>query len=158
MDDAALATDLKPVEYDEDFALWARDQARLLEQRRFDALDLQNLVEEVESLGRNDRRELKSRLEVLLMHLLKWKFQPEQLALGRKSWRQTIVEQRSQIRLVLEDSPSLRRWLRDPDWTRSIWEVAAVKAADETDLELAKFPREPIWSFDEILAWSFYPE
>ncbi len=158
MDDAVLAPDVKPVGYDEDFALWARDQARLLEERRFDALDLGNLVEEVESLSRNDRRELKSRIEVLLMHLLKWKFQPEQLALSRKSWRQTIVEQRSQIRLVLEDSPSLLRWLGDPDWTRSAWEVAAVKAADETDLELAKFPEQPTWSVDEILAWSFYPE
>ena len=157
MDDAVLAPDLKPADYHEDFALWARDQARLLEQRRFDALDLGNLVEEVESLGRNDRRELKSRLEVLLSHLLKWKFQPEQLVLSRKSWRRTIAEQRSQIQLVLEDSPSLRRWLRDPDWTRSVWEAAAVKAADETDLELAKFPEDPIWSFDQILAGSFYP-
>jgi hypothetical protein len=157
-DDAVLTTDLRAVGYDEDFSLWSRDQARLLEERRYDALDLENLVEEVASLGRNDRRELKSRMEVLLMHLLKWKFQPEQLALSRKSWRQTISEQRSQIRLVLEDSPSLQRSLRDSDWTRSVWNVAVVKAADETDLELAKFPEEPIWSVDQILAWSFYPE
>ncbi len=158
MDDAGLAPNSRRTGYDEDFSLWAQDQARLLEERRYDTLDWENLVEEVASLGRNDRRELKSRLEVLLMHLLKWKFQPEQLALSRKSWRQTIAEQRSQIRLVLEDSPSLHRWLRDPDWTRSVWTMAVVKAADETDLELAKFPEEPIWRLDQILEWSFYPD
>ncbi len=91
--------------YDTDFVLWTREQAAALRAGRLDALDRDNLAEEVESLGRKDRRELESRLTVLVMHLLKWRHQPDQRG---GSWDSTIRTQRREIEKLLNDSPSLR--------------------------------------------------
>ena len=91
--------------YGEDFALWAAEQGALLRAGKLDRVDLENVAEEIESLGRSDRYQITSRMEVLLTHLLKWEFQPE----GRtNSWKATIVEQRMRIANLLDDSPSLR--------------------------------------------------
>src|SRR5580704_181268 len=91
--------------YDDDFFAWTQEQARLLRGGDLADIDAGNLAEEIESMGRSDRREIRSRLVVLLAHLLKWQFQPG----GRTtSWSGTIVEQRHQIDLVIADSPSLR--------------------------------------------------
>src|SRR3978361_112069 len=79
--------------YETDFYEWTQEQARLLRERRFDDLDLESLVDEVEGVGRSDKHQIESRVAILLAHLLKWKFQPG----GRSSgWAGTIVEQRSQ--------------------------------------------------------------
>src|SRR5487761_1403224 len=93
------------VDYDRDFYAWTNEQARLLRTGELSAIDAANLAEEIESMGRSDRRELQSRLAVLIMHLLKWRFQPSARSAG---WLGTIREQRLQIELILEDSPSLR--------------------------------------------------
>ena len=92
-------------EYEEDFYLWTVEQASLLRSGELSAIDAANIAEEIESMGRSDRRELKRRLIVLLTHLLTWRHQPEARS---RSWSSTIREQRQQIELVLEDSPSLR--------------------------------------------------
>ena len=89
--------------YNIDFAEWINATTQLLRERRFTELDLNNLIEEIESLGKRDRRELQSRLIVLLSHLLKYVYQPEK---RNNSWITTIVEQRRQILLILQDSPS----------------------------------------------------
>src|SRR5205823_14340628 len=95
--------------YEKDFYGWTQQQARLLRERRWDDLDLDNLVDEVESVGRSDNREIESRLEILLAHLLKWKIQPG----GRgKSWIRTIFEQRRRLIGLVEESPSLREFQR----------------------------------------------
>src|ERR1051326_666732 len=96
--------------YESDFYAWTQEQAKLLRERRWDDLDLDNLVDEVESVGKSDKREIRNRLEILLAHLLKWSHQPG----GRiASWRSTILEQRRGITAVIEDSPSLRIFARD---------------------------------------------
>src|SRR5712692_9395842 len=93
------------IAYDDDFFAWTEEQARLLRAGELAEIDALNLAEEIESVGRSDRREIRSRLIVLLAHLLKWRFQPDEES---ASWRATIREQRDQIELILEDSPSLR--------------------------------------------------
>jgi hypothetical protein len=96
--------------YDQDFYAWTQRQAELLRSGRLDELDIENLIEEMESLGRQERQELRNRLGVLLGHLLKWRFQPEARA---KSWTATIQEQRREIQDILVDNPSLKPYLAE---------------------------------------------
>src|SRR5437016_5462317 len=91
--------------YDEDFYAWTQEQARLLRSGKFSQIDVENVAEELESMGRSDRREIDSRLEVLLMHLLKWQLQ---VRLRSPGWSGTIREQRRRIGKLLRESPSLR--------------------------------------------------
>ena len=100
--------------YDQDFNLWLAEQVTLLRQGRANELDLENLAEEVESIGRSDKREVYNRLTVLMTHLLKVQFQPDKRT---RSWRSTIREQRRQLRLLFQDSPSLEKNLR-PQYAR----------------------------------------
>jgi hypothetical protein len=91
--------------YDDDFFRWTQHQAKLLRAGRFDLADVANLATEIEDMGKRDRRALGSRLEVLIMHLLKWQFQPEMRA---GSWRGAIRTQRGKVLSILADSPGLR--------------------------------------------------
>lgn len=94
--------------YETDFYAWLQGQAAILRERRPPWLDWENLAEEVESMGRQERRELVNRLRVLLAHLLKWRFQPERRGV---SWEVTIADQRDQIQDILKDNPSLKPFL-----------------------------------------------
>jgi Domain of unknown function DUF29 len=96
--------------YDQDFYAWTQQQAELLRSGTLDGLDIDNLIEEIESLGRQERQELRNRLEVLLGHLLKWQYQPE---MRSKSWRASIQEQRQKIRRHLKENPSLKPYLSE---------------------------------------------
>ena len=96
--------------YEEDFVAWLEDQARRARSGETDGLDLENIAEELEGVARSDRREIRNRLVVLLVHLLKHKFQPRRRSSG---WRATIAEQRQRISAVIEDSPSLRSFPGD---------------------------------------------
>jgi hypothetical protein len=96
--------------YDQDFYAWTQQQVQLLRSGTFEGLDIENLVEEIESLGRQQRQELRNRLGVLLGHLLKWHYQPEARS---KSWRATIREQRQQIQRHLKENPSLKPYLSE---------------------------------------------
>src|SRR5436190_13283481 len=87
--------------YESDFFTWTQEQARLLRERRFDDLDLDNLVDEVASVGSSEKREIRNRLKVLLTHLLKWKFQP---GFRGNSWSNTIWEQRENIEDIITTS------------------------------------------------------
>lgn len=139
--------------YDEDFYAWTVEQARLLRAGELSALDAENIAEEIESMGKSDRRELRSRLTVLLSHLLKWRFQPEQRS---SSWSGTIREQRRQIELVLADSPSLR-----PVLAKALAEAyaeAREDGAEETGLGPDAFPAECPFTAEEVLARGFLPE
>ena len=90
--------------YESDFFEWTQVQARVLRERRWDDLDLENLIDEVESVGSSEKREIRNRLKILLAHLLKWKFQPR---FRGPSWRRTIREQREQLAEIIGASPSL---------------------------------------------------
>jgi Domain of unknown function DUF29 len=139
--------------YEQDFWLWTQTMAEALKSGNFSQLDLENLAEEVESLGRSDRRELQSRLTVLLMHLLKWQFQAE---MRSGSWKGTLREQRRRIRAVLKDSPSLQSFLIDS--IDDSYDNAREQAADETGLALMIFPVMCPYAIEDILNVEFLPE
>jgi Domain of unknown function DUF29 len=135
----------KPL-YDEDFVRWTEEQAAALRQGRIELLDRENLAEEIESLGRSDRRKLKSRLEVLLRHLLKRDHQPELMG---KSWAATIREQRRRIKELLEESSSLKPAV--PDAMRKAYEEARDRAADEAGLIVDDLPEDLPYTEAEVL-------
>src|ERR1700693_5115561 len=138
--------------YDEDFFVWTEQQARLLRAGELAEIDALNLAEEIESVGRSDRREIRSRLIVLLAHLLKYRFQPDARSTG---WLGTIREQRDQIKLIFEDSPSLRPVIAEA-LGRSY--KRARTAAAETGLPETSFPAECPFTPEQILAPDFLPE
>ena len=144
---------LNAILYEDDFYAWTVEQTRLLRAGELASVDAANIAEEIESLGRSDRRELRSRLTVLLMHLLKWRHQPE----GRStSWSGTIREQRHQIGLILDDSPSLRLFVAEA--LPQVYETARENAAEETGLAATEFSAECPFTLDEVLSRSFLPE
>ena len=145
---------LRPVNpiYEDDLAAWADDQCRMLRARRAEQLDWDNLAEEIESLSRRDKSEIRSRLIVLIMHLLKWEFQP---ALRSQSWQSTIGEQRIHIDGILEHSPSLHDF--PSEILARCYERARREAAKETKLAWTSFPGEPPYSIEQVLDYEFMP-
>lgn len=141
--------------YERDFYAWVNHQALLLKQHNFKEVDFSNLIEELEALGRSEQRELRSRMLVLIMHLLKWFYQNENAG---NSWKSTIREQRRKIARLLKDSPSLKKYCNDDDWLSDIWQEAIDDASFETSLDKAIFSSTPIWSVEQILDENFYPE
>jgi hypothetical protein len=139
--------------YEVDFYAWTQQQARLLRERRWDDLDLDNLVDEVETVGRSDKRQIESRLEVLLAHLLKWRFQPG----GRgNSWIKTIFEQRRRLIGLVEESPSLREFQRQEVFNS--YPAARLVAAQETGIALHVFPEECPFTPEQVLDLEYFPE
>ncbi len=132
--------------YEQDFYLWTQTVVHQLKENNFNEIDIPNLIEEIESMGRSERRELKSRLIVLLMHLLKWQYQPEKRS---ESWRSTISEQRICIETLLEDSPSLQPLLAEV--FADCYQKARLKASDETGIKLNFFPQESPFTLEETL-------
>ena len=115
--------------YENDFSAWLDQQAGLLRRGDLAALDVENLAEEIESLGGSQRRELGSRISVLVMHLLKWQMQPDE---RRNSWRNTINTQRREIERLLKQNPSLRLVL--PEFIPNEYGDAKADAVEETGL------------------------
>jgi Domain of unknown function DUF29 len=140
------------VQYEEDFYAWTVEQGRLLRTGELSAVDASNIAEEIESMGRSDRRELQSRLVVLIIHLLKWRFQPTARSSG---WLGTIREQRLQIELILEDSPSLRPVVAQM-MTRA-YANGRVGAIEQSGLPEAEVPTTCPFTFEELLSESFLP-
>lgn len=139
-------------DYEEDFVLWIEHQVQLLRERKFDLLDMDNLIEELDSMARHNRRELQSRLIVLIMHLLKCQAQPHRISRG---WLGTIGEQRAEILLLLEESPSLRRQL--PAYINDAFDTALKRASIETRLPLSSFPATNPFSESELLDFDYMP-
>ena len=139
--------------YEKDFYLWTQTHVNLLKERKFLEVDVPNLIEEVESIGKRDKRELRSRLIVLLMHLLKWKYQPQKRS---ESWLSTISEQRVSLEELLEDSPSLQPSLVEV--FEAYYQKARVKAANETKMMLDVFPAISPFSLEEALDFAYFPE
>jgi Domain of unknown function DUF29 len=139
--------------YDRDFVGWTEQMVAALRQRDWAALDVENLIEEVEALGKSDRRAIKSRLEVVLMHLLKWQFQPKARC---RSWQATILEQRLRIADILEDSPSLKKYL--PTVLEAAYASVRQLASIETGLAVERFPVDCEYSIGQILDGEYLPE
>ena len=139
--------------HDSDFYAWSLEQAALLRAGRVGEADLAAIADEIESMGKTEKRELASRLTVLLMHLLKWERQPA----GRgSSWRLSIANARDEIADLLADNPSLKAVLDDV--TASSYRFARRKAAIETDMAEDAFPAQCPWSFAQAIEESFWPE
>lgn len=137
--------------YEADFVQWCAEQGSLLREGRLSELDRENLAEEIESLGRRDKREIRSRMEVLITHLLKWEFQP-----GRcHSWQASISEQRTWIDGIIKDSPSLRRY--PAQIFEEAYKGALPVAVRETGMTKAYFPSEPPFTSKQALDGRFWP-
>ena len=146
--------------YQTDYAAWAQRNAELLRERRFDALDIEHLLEELSDMSKSDRRELHSRLLVLIAHLLKWEFQYPVLnerwrEFEGHSWRSTIIEQRIQLADLLKQSPGLKGALAET--IASTYPRAVELASDETGLSPATFPAECAYTAEQLLDKSYYP-
>jgi len=139
--------------YDTDFYGWTQSQAQALREGKLQHLDIDNLIEEIESMGKSEQHQLESRLEVLLMHLLKWCYQPERRG---ASWESTIKEQRRKIIKHLKKNPSLQAKILETQI--EAYEEAIFKANEETQLPIETFPQECPWTFEEIMAADFWPE
>ena len=139
--------------YERDFCLWIEQQAALLREGRFDELDLANLIEEIEAMARKDEKAIKSNLVVLLTHLLKHEFQPEQRS---SSWRGSIVEHRRRLRYDFEESPSLRQHAAEV--FAPAYADARDQASAETGLPLRSFPRSSPYTLEQTLDPKFLPD
>jgi hypothetical protein len=139
--------------YDTDLYAWANEQAALLRAGRLSEADIENIAEEIESMARSEKRELTSRLTVLLVHLLKWRYQP---ALQSHSWRQTIEQQRMKLEDHLGENPSLKSQL-DEIMAKS-YRLARVDAEHETGLLRKSFPPTCPFTFDETMNPDFWPD
>lgn len=136
--------------YDRDYYLWLNDTAKLLKAKKFKLLDLENLIEEIESLGKSEKRAITSNLIVVILHLLKWRYQPEKRS---NSWKSSIREHRRRIQRLLTDSPSLKNYL--PEIFADCYLAAKKQASDETGLSLVAFPEESPFSLTECFDEDF---
>ncbi|KJU84004.1 protein containing DUF29 [Candidatus Magnetobacterium bavaricum] len=139
--------------YEIDFYQWAFHNADLLRQGRLTEIDLENIAEELEGMARNNKRELASRLTVLIMHLLKWQYQPKRRS---RSWRATINNQRREIKRLLEENPSLKYNIEaviDKEF------IEAKRAfEDETGISAKKLPETCLYTFEQLMDYDFRPE
>ena len=134
-------------DYDHDFCVWSSEQARLLRDGQFSLLDITHLAEEIEDLGKRERRALESRLVVLLGHLLKWKYQSDYP--NRKSWRATINTQRRSITKLLSENPSLQSQLSQ--FIADAYPGAVDLAVAETPFDYEVFPDHCPWDPEQVL-------
>lgn len=139
--------------YDSDFYGWTQEQAELIRAGSLNQLDTQNLLEEIEAMGRSERRELGARFKILLMHLLKWKLQSERQT---RSWTLTIEEQRISLIEILDENPSLKPHIQEA--INKAYKHAVIAAESETNIRRSVFPATCPWSFEDIIAADFYPE
>jgi hypothetical protein len=139
--------------YERDFYAWAKEQAALLRSGELARADIAHIAEEIESMGKTEKRELVSRLTVLLRHLLKWRFQPA----GRgNSWRLSIANSRDEVVDHLGDNASLKALLADA--IVSAYRYARRKASVETNLAQETFPEGCPWSFEQMVDATYWPE
>ncbi len=139
--------------YDQDFYAWTMKSADLIRHGRWEEIDQENMIEELEYMGKREKRELISRLAVLMAHLLKWQFEPERRS---NSWKYTIETQREDILDLLEDSPSLRYEI-DKKLAKAYLKAVRI-AARETGIRKSVFPEAPPFSFEKTVDDTFFPE
>ncbi len=139
--------------YERDFAAWATETARLIREGRFADIDIENLADEIESMARSDKQQIVNRLDLLIQHLLKWAHQPEKRT---RSWQLTILNQRTRIERLCQESPSLLRVVRDS--IAKVYPDAVAAASIETGLPADAFPQQCPYSAAQILDRGFLPD
>jgi hypothetical protein len=139
--------------YEKDYYLWLEETVQLLREGKLRELDVSNLIEEIEDMGKSEKKAIKSNSRILLMHLLKWKYQPNKRS---KSWKSSIIEHRKRIRDSFEDSPSLKVYFADN--FDLCYQDAKELAAAETELPIDKFPVQCPFSKKDTLRTDYLPE
>jgi Domain of unknown function DUF29 len=140
-------------QYEDDFYVWTQTQAAALRAKDWAALDLEHLAEEIESLGKRDRRAVESFLEVVALHLLKWVYQP---VCRTPSWRASVRNARNRLEKILRDSEALGQHAQAE--LAAIYRRARRAAAEETGLPLATFPETCPWTLAQLQDEDFWPE
>ncbi|TVQ06992.1 MAG: DUF29 domain-containing protein [Leptolyngbya sp. DLM2.Bin27] len=139
--------------YSTDFSDWTRQTAQLLREHRWHEIDLANLIDEVEDLGKSERRAIASQLTRLLLHLLKWQYQPQRRP---DSWLDSITDARTQIDLAIQDSPSLRSY--PAEQLEDCYCRARRQAATQTKLDISTFPETCQYLLDLVLLDGWLPK
>ena len=139
--------------YEQDYYLWLQETSRLLKAREFTNLDLENLIEEIESLGRSERNTLISSLRLVYQHLLKWQYQPNKRS---KSWSNTISRERDNVSYYIEDTPSLKNLLQDKIALNKAYQRGRRDAMRETGI--INLPQNCPYSIEQTLDQNFLPE
>ena len=139
--------------YQTDFQAWTKEQIEILRNQEWHKLDLENLIEEIDTLGRQQRQELRNRLAILMGHLLKWQYQSEKRS---RSWLATIRVQRRDILRLIKDNPSLQSYVEEA--ILEAYDNARDLAMGQTDLPEETFPKECQYVSQEILNSDFYPD
>ncbi|MBH8561277.1 DUF29 domain-containing protein [Nostoc sp. CENA67] len=138
--------------YKTDFNLWIEHTAELLREHRWLEIDVENLIEEVQDLGKSERRAIVSQLTRLLLHLLKWQYQPQRRS---DSWLDSITDARTQIDLTIKDSPSLKNY--PIEQLEESYQRARHQAAKQTQLEISVFPEDCAYSLELVLDEDWLP-
>jgi hypothetical protein len=138
--------------YESDFYAWALETAQLIKAKQFDRIDVEHLAEEVESMGASERNALESRLIELMLHLLKWQFQPERKG---RSWKLSIDKQRIGIDKVLKQNPSLKHQYQQR--VDECYVYAKRYAAAETKRSVSSFPETCPYSVEQLFDFEFLP-
>jgi hypothetical protein len=141
------------ISYEKDFYSWTHEQAELLRARQFNTLDIPNLIEEIETMGRSEKRELESRLTVLLLYFLKWKYQEVR---RERSWQLSIDEQRIQFEETLNENPGLKPQL--DEILKKAYRLAVIQASRETKISKNVFPENCPWELAQLIEEGFYPD
>ncbi|MCC3437092.1 MAG: DUF29 domain-containing protein [Microcoleus sp. PH2017_40_RAT_O_B] len=139
--------------YDTDYLRWIETTVEKLRARDYSNIDWENLIEEIEDMGRSERRSLESNLVVIILHLLKWQFQPDRRS---GSWKASIAEHRRRIRKAVKDSPSLRPYLEEV--LAECYADAVEQASAETGLSIETFPQLSVYTSTEVLDSNFLPD
>ncbi|MFB2976845.1 DUF29 domain-containing protein [Microseira sp. BLCC-F43] len=144
---------MNPTLYEQDYYLWLEQTAKLLDRGQWDELDIANLVEEIKDIGKSERRSLESNLTVVLLHLLKYKYQPTHRS---NSWLSSILEHRLRIKKQLKESPSLKPYLEQV--FGECYGDGILRAAVETGLPIDTFPTNLPFTIEEVLEINYLPE
>ena len=136
--------------YDRDYHLWLELTTKLLKDRQFERLDLNNLIEEIETLGRSEKNRVISSLKLICQHLLKWQYQTER----SKSWLKTIRRERNNLADYIEYLPSLKKFLETPEVLAKAYRRGR-NAIQETEIE--NFPQDCPFSLEEVLDLNYLP-
>jgi hypothetical protein len=141
------------VTYQTDFNMWLEETAKLLLENRWQEIDKEHLIEEISDLGKSEKRSISSQLIRLLLHLLKWQYQPQRRS---DSWLDSITDARTQIELTIKDSPSLKNYPQEQ--LTDSYEKARRQAAKQTGLIISTFPEECLYELDLVLDEDWLPE
>jgi hypothetical protein len=138
--------------YETDYLKWLNNTIQQIQDQDYDHIDWQNLIEEIEDMGRNERRALESNLIIVFLHLLKWQYQPQKRT---GSWERSLIEHRRRIRRALKESPSLNSYLEEillESYTEAVKQAKA-----ETKLPISTFPPECPYQLSTIIDDDFLP-